>query len=211
MDTPLQAPLSSAQTTVQQQALLATMIGNMIQPSQQHFNPDVFSSLAQYSTFPQISTLLTPSLQQFLTAASPLASQSRPTEPTEQLGLGNLSSQPPGFGVPSGSTQESSTRPTPEDVDTDLVSDAASLRSEEREVELTISGKRSARKRANRDPFYDYDVQTAIRSKPPRSKERVPEKKLTGIFVDEQRGIPRRFYVMVDIKNRKNLLKIIRV
>ena len=213
MDTSLQASLSSTQTSLQQQqqALFATMFGNLIQPTQQPLNPDIFTSLGQYSNLPQISSLLAPPLHQLYTqrlAVNSLPLQSRPRELAEQPGLGRTGPQLPGFGVPSGSTQQSSTRPTPEDVDTDVVSDAASIRSEG-EVELSISRGRRGKGRTISDSSSDHEVQTAVRSNPPRSKENIL-RKLTGIFADE-RGMPQKFYVMVDIKNRKDLLKIIRV
>jgi hypothetical protein len=94
-------------------------------------------------------------------------------------------------------------------VETDLVSDAVSVRSEEGEVELSISHRRGAKERATSDSSSEHEIQTAVRSNPPRLNNNIPEKK-SGIFVDGQ-GNSLHFYIMVDLKNRKDLVKIVRV
>ncbi|KAF8530962.1 hypothetical protein JB92DRAFT_2854436 [Gautieria morchelliformis] len=194
------APQTSPSQTAlqQQQALVATMFNSLIQVSQQPPNPDLFSSLGQFTNFPQITPLLASSLQQYFTQQLPATAHALHAQHPEVAGHVDASS----------STQESSTRPTPEDVDTDVVSDAASVRSEEGEVELSVSHRRAAKERATNGSSSDHEIQTAIRSNPPRSNNNKPRKK-SGIFVDGQ-GNPLRFYIMVDLKNRKDLVKIVR-
>lgn len=184
---------------------------NRAQPSQQPISPDMYAS-GQFSNLAQITPLLHPVLQQFFAQQSatnlqPLNSQ--PTGLSDQSRLGDTGQQLSGVDALSSNVQESSNRPTPEDVDPDLASDSASATSEEAEVELTIARRCRTRKRMMSDSPSDPEIQTAVRSNPPRPKETAPKTK-TGIFADGK-GRSRTFYVMIDLKNRKDLLRIIRV
>lgn len=166
--------------------------------------------MGQYPNFAQFPQLLAPPLQQLI--AKQLAVTSSAQSPQPQIAgqsiLGGTGQQLVDLNIPGTSRQPSAARPTPVDVDTDPVSDDASIRSEEREVELSISRGRGAKKRKSSDVSSDRGIQTAIRSTALHSKEKIPKK--TGIFVNKN-GDSKTFYVMVDLKNRQDLLKIIRV
>lgn len=208
---PTNPPFQVSPQPMALQQLFASMFNRPPQPSQQPNSPDMYAS-GQFSNLAQITPLLHPVLQQFFAQQSATNQQplnSQPTGLSDQVRLGDTGQQLSGVDALPSSVQESSNRPTPEDVDPDLTSDNASATSEEAEVELSISRRSRTRKRMMSDSPSDPEIQTAVRSNPPRPKETTPKTK-SGIFADGK-GRSRTFYVMIDIKNRKDLLRIIRV
>ncbi|KAF8577876.1 hypothetical protein K439DRAFT_1664032 [Ramaria rubella] len=191
----------------QQGALLPTMYNPLLQPSQQQLSPEVLATLGQFSAFTPFPTnpysgFLNPqSLQQLKEAVQYYELQ--------QAAFGAPSNQPTQTSAPLDQIiQAPSARLTPEDA-VDLISEDASVRSEEAQVELVISDRRrKGKRRALNAPSSDSDVQTAVRSNPPGPKLDVSNGK-KGIFTDGQ-GFPKNIYAMVDLKNRKDLLKIVR-
>jgi hypothetical protein len=197
---PLRAPSTTQelQTLLQQQALLISYLTSQ---------PNLLSSgLAVNPMNPTQTTHLrtsSQSLKQSPVHQEMLPSISIPRRPQATAGLMNISSQPQPGVMPTSKAQNrqaTSSRPTPEDAE--LASEGHGTQSEG-EVEITVLDKKRKRKarRQTSSSFDDEPVQMAIRSNPPVR---------SGIFTDDKAS-PSKFFVTLDLKNRKELLQIIRV
>jgi hypothetical protein len=193
------------------------MFNNLMQPPQppqqhpqQPLTSNYFSPVGQptLQNFSQLQGLSAPGFPQFNQAQVQLLAQQLLLNPQLREAL----QQPVGSpGQQQASNdQAASARPTPDDVDIGMASDSASIQSDEDKVEqLTTPKKNKGKGRARSNSYDRSEIQRAIRSKPPRSKEPTFTSD-QGIFVDDW-GIPKKFYIMVDLKNRKDLLKIVKV
>lgn len=113
---------------------------------------------------------------------------------------------------PAGSQgQEESFLPMPYDnnLDTHMISDPVLVEPHENNLEQPAPKNKKGKGRASSSPYEEGEIERAIRSKPPRSKE-ANFTNDRGIFVDDW-GMPKKFYIMVDLKNRKDFLKIVKV
>ncbi|KAF8525157.1 hypothetical protein BU17DRAFT_84081 [Hysterangium stoloniferum] len=207
------------QAVLQQQASIINYLSGLFQQSSQQniFASSVGSAINPMNTTPIVQLQgLSSAPQQF---AIPQQMQLNPAAFTPQHakaveGLANIISQAQfGSGTISipyqQNSQTTSSRVTPEDAE--LASEDHSTHSEG-EVEVTVLDRKQKRKarRNSTSSLDDGAIQTAIRSNPPRvwPKPNVPSVK-NGIFTDD-RGLPSKFFVTLDLRIRKELLKIIR-